>query len=498
MATTMGPPTERMNEFTVQVDGSEALSAMADIAQHEARDLCLDGVVAALKGKRAAAERLLRASLALDPRDHRAWLWLAGVVVQPEESIECLKRVLELSPNNPYALEGMEWARKKLDNQQDVVSPERTSLPEQKPDQARSKVVSFSAVTVPTWKRRQHLRWWGSLTASGVLLILASFALFWANGGSPRSLWQGVRTASFEPTESVGGIAARNSPAWTRAESPAEDGDSDALAPLIVATSVIAEFNPPLQGQLTGRIIPVATSPAVILPSPTSASLAVASPVGGLPGSFSVSAMSVPLPAERPSPVREGLAIATAPAVPESEQEDGVPFTPQWHPHSSPLAALRRSTWRLPTALWDKQLPRQEPKPGHKGKWIDIDISEQTLRAFEDDRPVMEFKVSTGPKDAPTVKGEFRILSKYRAIDMSGPGYYVPAVPHAMFFHDGYAIHGAYWHDKFGQPTGHGCVNMRPKDAKRLFEWSEPVMNGRDRHVRATDKNPGTLVLIHD
>ena len=120
------------------------------------------------------------------------------------------------------------------------------------------------------------------------------------------------------------------------------------------------------------------------------------------------------------------------------------------------------------------------------------------LRAFEDDQLVMEFKVSTGPKNAPTVRGQFQILSKYRTVDMSGPGYYRPAVPYAMFFHDEYAIHGAYWHDKFGQPAGHGCVNMRPEDAKRLFEWSGPVLDRKAQSAQATAENPGTLVVIHD
>ncbi len=120
---------------------------MVGIAQHEARDLYLDGVAAALKGKRTTAERLLRASLTLDPRNHQAWLWLAGVIAKPEESIECLKRVLELSPNNLYALEGLEWARQKLGNQPDIVSRDMASVAANQAGQAD---VNRSLLLTPT------------------------------------------------------------------------------------------------------------------------------------------------------------------------------------------------------------------------------------------------------------------------------------------------------------------------------------------------------------
>jgi lipoprotein-anchoring transpeptidase ErfK/SrfK len=55
---------------------------------------------------------------------------------------------------------------------------------------------------------------------------------------------------------------------------------------------------------------------------------------------------------------------------------------------------------------------------------------------------------------------------------MGGPGYYLPNVPHTMFFYRGYAIHGTYWHTKFGQGVSHGCVNVNLTDAARLFEWA--------------------------
>jgi LysM repeat protein len=106
------------------------------------------------------------------------------------------------------------------------------------------------------------------------------------------------------------------------------------------------------------------------------------------------------------------------------------------------------------------------------GKWIDINVSTQSLVAYEGQRPVYWATVSTGLARTPTVKGRFRIYSKYRSTTMSGPGYRYTNVPYVMFFHRGYSMHGCYWHNNFGQPMSHGCVNMRISDAQWLYNWA--------------------------
>jgi len=108
----------------------------------------------------------------------------------------------------------------------------------------------------------------------------------------------------------------------------------------------------------------------------------------------------------------------------------------------------------------------------YSGRWIDVNLSTQTLTAYEGSIPVFTALVSTGLPATPTVTGHFKIYSKYTAIDMAGPGYYLPAVPWTMFFYRGYALHGAYWHNNFGQPMSHGCVNLSVPDAKWLFEFA--------------------------
>jgi LysM repeat protein len=121
------------------------------------------------------------------------------------------------------------------------------------------------------------------------------------------------------------------------------------------------------------------------------------------------------------------------------------------------------------------------PSAPTSGKWIDVNVAAQSLVAYEGQRPVYWATVSTGLARTPTVKGRFRIYSKYRSTTMAGPGYRYSNVPYVMFFYSGYSMHGCYWHNNFGQPMSHGCVNMRTSDAQWLYNWA-PV---------------GTLVVVH-
>jgi len=66
-----------------------------------------------------------------------------------------------------------------------------------------------------------------------------------------------------------------------------------------------------------------------------------------------------------------------------------------------------------------------------------------------------------------------------------------------MFFYQGYAIHGAYWHNNFGRPMSHGCVNAPISQVGHLFEWSGPVIPLGHNAVKASVDNPGTGVFIH-
>jgi lipoprotein-anchoring transpeptidase ErfK/SrfK len=110
-------------------------------------------------------------------------------------------------------------------------------------------------------------------------------------------------------------------------------------------------------------------------------------------------------------------------------------------------------------------------------KWIDIDLSEQRVYTYFGKKKLKTYKISSGKKATPTIKGTFYIYLKLkiqdmRPIELDGSRGYVPNVPWVQYFQGGYALHGCYWHNNFGKPMSHGCINMRIKDAKALYKWS--------------------------
>ena len=113
--------------------------------------------------------------------------------------------------------------------------------------------------------------------------------------------------------------------------------------------------------------------------------------------------------------------------------------------------------------------------------WIDVNLSEQRLYAYEGDTLVNSFIVSTGTWQTPTVTGQYKIWVKLRSAAMSGPGYYLPDVPFIMYFYKGYGLHGTYWHNNFGTPMSHGCVNLTIPDAEWVYNFTRV----------------GTLVNVH-
>jgi hypothetical protein len=166
--------------------------------------------------------------------------------------------------------------------------------------------------------------------------------------------------------------------------------------------------------------------------------------------------------------------------------------------------------WWLRTS--DVKLARPAPpfdlRPGEK--WIDVDLTRQALVAFEGDRPVFATLVSSGrrnpqdkEKDFPTPTGTFRIREKHVTATMDGDvasdgPYSIEDVPWVMYFQGSIALHGAFWHDAFGAPRSHGCVNLAPDDARTLFGWVDPPLPEGWHGVFATDRRPGTRVVVHE
>lgn len=103
---------------------------------------------------------------------------------------------------------------------------------------------------------------------------------------------------------------------------------------------------------------------------------------------------------------------------------------------------------------------------------IVVDISDQTLTAYQGDEVVFRTSVSTGKPGWRTLPGTFKVQRKYDQTRMTGPDYDTPDVPWTMYYDGAFAIHGAYWHNNFGTPVSHGCVNLRVEEAKALYQWA--------------------------
>ncbi|WP_244221695.1 L,D-transpeptidase family protein [Corallococcus exercitus] len=137
-------------------------------------------------------------------------------------------------------------------------------------------------------------------------------------------------------------------------------------------------------------------------------------------------------------------------------------------------------------------------EPG--ARWLDVDLEAQTLIAYEGDRPVYATLISSGKPGTDTPEGLFRIWVKFAEADMTGrmgsASYRVATVPWTMFFEGDFALHTAYWHDRFGEPVSHGCINLAPKDARALYGWTTPEVPTGWSMAHATPEDPGTWVRI--
>lgn len=154
----------------------------------------------------------------------------------------------------------------------------------------------------------------------------------------------------------------------------------------------------------------------------------------------------------------------------------------------------RRTTAFLPASL-DFMTPITLPVTAER--WVRVDLSEQVLVAYDGQKPVRAFMISSGLPGWDTVTGEFRVRMKVRSQRMSGEGYDLPNVQWVQYFYADYGLHGTYWHNDFGRPKSHGCVNMTNADAKWVWDWLGPVWDGETVWQRSSDENPGSLVIVH-
>lgn len=180
-------------------------------------------------------------------------------------------------------------------------------------------------------------------------------------------------------------------------------------------------------------------------------------------------------PTAEPTQLADVLPTVTETSIPTAE--------PTWTGSLSLEIVPDTPTSRAPTPA-----PAATSEPSSPGgvagsgrRWIDVNLSQQMVYAYQGDSVVNSFLASTGTWLHPTVTGQYHIYVKLRYTDMSGSDYYLPNVPYTMYFYQGYGLHGTYWHHNFGTPMSHGCVNLSTPDAEWLYNWA----------------SVGTLVNVH-
>jgi len=363
------------------------------------------------RGDRAQTRRWASLAARLDPTNEQPWMLMAAVA-SPQASVAYLQKALEINPASQPARKGMEWAVRRLRQQQAAASPaprpvSRSYIPASinVPTRPVGPVLP-STQPIAVHRLRRPPLW-----AVGIFLIVL-----------------------------VGLCVAGLSGAW-----------------IVLANSGTAERA--ISVLISGTATPT-------LPAPTATDLPTETSVPTLP----------PTNTTEPPTVTPELPTATLePQATQTPELEDATITPN---------SVPTLTSAPPT---DTPEPTQPPPDLPEGvgageRWIDVDLSEQLVYAYEGDNMVNQFLVSTGTWLHPTVTGQFNIYVKYRYADMSGPGYYLADVPYVMYFYKGYGLHGTYWHSNFGTPMSHGCVNLQTDEAGWLFEWA----------------SVGTVVNVHD
>jgi lipoprotein-anchoring transpeptidase ErfK/SrfK len=202
-------------------------------------------------------------------------------------------------------------------------------------------------------------------------------------------------------------------------------------------------------------------------------------------------------PTETATPTQTYTPTMT-PTVTETPTVTWTPTATETHTvTSTPTSTLTETPTQTPTPTETPpytHTPTSTPTPE---RWIDVNLTTQTLVAYEGSTPVLTTLISSGSMDFPTIVGTYYVHLKLLEQTMTGEGYSTEDVPFVQYFHDSYSLHGAYWHDDFGRPRSHGCINLPLEEAEWLYYWSGPQVPAGWPNIYASDDNPGSRVVIH-
>jgi lipoprotein-anchoring transpeptidase ErfK/SrfK len=170
-------------------------------------------------------------------------------------------------------------------------------------------------------------------------------------------------------------------------------------------------------------------------------------------------------------------------------------------------ARVDEGAWVRERDLRSPQRASPPPDVRANERWIDIDLERQIVVAYVGATPWFATLISSGRgplrSESATPEGAFRIWVKLRTSDMDNlenlsvrENYAIEAVPWVMFFERGYGLHGTFWHRRFGEVRSHGCVNLAPRDAERLFAWTSPRLLPGWTAVFPNAHEAGTVVRV--
>jgi len=423
------------------------------------------GVTAAQRGHHERARRYFEEALALDPLHEDALLWLAAMTEDRDRASDLVQRALQRDPSSPRAQAALRWL--------DQTAADTSPPPEAgSPAPFRPPWEAYAPGFAPREEGDESLPD-ALLRHPPVEPAEPSRVDSAAGAGSVTATTRGIsREGAPEPSavsrhrrNRLHGRPTPRRPVYRRGSALLHRGllaniaNAAMLAMLAVIVLGSAALGVLLTDNVEAQRARVALGAVTLTPTPT----------------FS------PTPTRTPTLTPTPTATVTP--------SPTVTRTPTSIP--SPTATAQPTSTPVPEwALMWGPLPTED-------KWIEVDLTTQTIRAWEGTELVLTGPISSGRRGMATRVGRFHIQSKHRRQGMAGAGYYLPNVPHVQYFVGSIAMHGVYWTVDWGTPSSHGCVNLKPDDAAWLFDWTDPPVPEDVNTVYATQDSPGTLVIVH-
>jgi lipoprotein-anchoring transpeptidase ErfK/SrfK len=379
----------------------------------------------------------------LAPTTEDPWLILAAIAA-PSDSLVYLQKALAINPDSQRARKGLHWVKERLSAAAPVT--EQPSWTLKQTAEASGGPINANPSRSPARRARPRRAPWlpALVFVLGFLLVACAAGAMSASPAlaSMLGLGEGQQSGSAAHPQS-----------WAHAE---------------IAKPTYTLMPVSLDQQEAPTVTPTVTLPVLAV-------LAADTPIPPVAAAPSIIQENNNQNDEQNDVVDPGLLGPIdipdlAPVIQDPVIVDNGPTATPGTLYAEIVADTPTSEYIAPTAAAFE--PGTVPSGGYGDRWIDVDLSQQRVYAYEGDTVVNSFVVSTGTWQTPTVTGRYKVWIKLRSTTMAGPGYYLTNVPYVMYFHKGYGLHGTYWHNNFGTPMSHGCVNLTIPDAEWIYNFS--------------------------